>query len=125
MVHKLAWLALAGACGTLARYGLAGAVHQWFGSWFPWGTAFVNVLGCLFFGVVWAMGNERAMISPETRTIVLVGFLGSFTTFSTFISETSQLLSGAELFIGFINMASQLVLGIGVFFLGLAAGRLI
>lgn len=125
MMQKLAWLAFAGACGTLARYGLAGTVHRWLGASFPWGTALVNVLGCLLFGVVWAAGSERALISPELRTILLVGFMGAFTTFSTFISETGQLLADAELLIGFANVALQLVAGFGGFFLGLAIGRII
>lgn len=54
MFQKICLLALAGACGTLARYGLAGAVHRWVGSGFPWGTAVVNMLGCLLFGIIWA-----------------------------------------------------------------------
>jgi CrcB protein len=125
MVLKLAWLGLAGACGTLARYGLAGLVHKWFGGNFPWGTASVNVLGCLLFGIVWAAGSERAMIGPEMRTILLVGFMGSFTTFSTLVSESSHLLADAQLLLGFTNIALQLVAGTGGFFLGLAIGRII
>ncbi len=125
MVHKLVWLALAGACGALARYGLAGAVHHWCGSWFPWGTAFVNVLGCLLFGVFWALASERATISSEMRTVILVGFLGSFTTFSTFVSETSQFLMETEVLLALANMAIQVLLGIAVFYLGLSVGRII
>ena len=125
MMQKLAWLAFAGACGTLARYGLGGAVHKWLGGNFPWGTAMVNVLGCLLFGIVWAAGSERATISPEARFIILTGFMGAFTTFSTFVSESSQLFAGAELLIGFTNVVLQLVAGSGGFFLGLAIGRII
>lgn len=125
MLQKLFWLALAGACGTLARYGLAGAVHRWLGGVFPWGTAFVNILGCLLFGLIWAATGERTTISPEVRSVILIGFMGAFTTFSTFVSETGQLLSDAELLIGFANIAFQLVTGLGVFYLGLAIGRTI
>jgi CrcB protein len=125
MIQKICLLALAGACGTLARYGLAGAVHRWLGGNFPWGTAVVNVLGCLLFGIVWAAGSERAIISPETRIIILTGFMGAFTTFSTFIAETSHLLTGTQLLMGFINIALQLVAGTGAFLLGLGLGRII
>lgn len=125
MWQKIALLALAGACGTLARYGLSGAVHRWFGGSFPWGTALVNIFGCLLFGIVWAAGSERATISPEARVIILTGFMGAFTTFSTFVSETSQLLAEAQLLIGFINMGVQLLAGSGAFFIGLALGRLL
>ena len=123
MIEKTLWLALAGACGTLARYGLAGMVHRWLGSSFPWGTAFVNILGCFLFGLVWAAASERGVISPEMRTIILVGFMGAFTTFSTFVSETGQLLSDAELLLGLANITFQIVTGIGIFYLGLAVGR--
>jgi CrcB protein len=125
MLQKLVWLALAGACGTLARYGLAGAVHRWLGGVFPWGTAFVNILGCLLFGLIWAAMGERTIISPEVRSVVLIGFMGAFTTFATFAAETGQLFSDGELLIGFANITFQLVTGLGVFYLGLAIGRTI
>ena len=123
--QKILWLALAGAAGTLARYGLGGIVHRWLGSSFPWGTAAVNILGCLFFGIVWAAAGERGAISPEMRTIILVGFMGAFTTFSTFISESSQLFSASEYFLGIGNIAFQIVIAFSVFYLGLALGRTI
>ena len=125
MFQKIIWLALAGACGTLARYALSGAVHRWLGSSFPWGTAVVNITGCLLFGIVWAAAGERGTISPELRTIILVGFMGAFTTFSTFISETGQLLSEAELLIGLTNIAFQIAIGLGLFYLGVGIGRTI
>lgn len=125
MIQKITVLALAGACGTLARYGLAGVVQRWLGGNFPWGTAAVNVLGCLLFGIVWAAGSERAIISPGARIIILTGFMGAFTTFSTFIAETSHLLTGTQLLLGFTNIVLQLVVGSGGFFLGLAIGRII
>jgi len=123
MIEKTLWLAVAGACGTLARYGLAGMVHRWLGSSFPWGTAFVNILGCLLFGLFWAAVSERGLVSPGTRTIILVGFMGAFTTFSTFVAETGRLLSDSELLMAFANVAFQMVIGVGMFFLGLAIGR--
>ena len=125
LMQKLIWLAIAGACGTLARYGLGGAVHRWLGSGFPWGTAFVNIIGCLLFGIVWAAAGERSAMSPELRTIILVGFMGAFTTFSTFISESSQLFSASEFFLGMGNIVFQLVVAVSVFYLGLAIGRTI
>jgi len=123
--QKLLWLALAGAAGTLARYGLGGVVYRWLGSSFPWGTAAVNILGCLLFGIVWAAAGERAAISPEMRTIILVGFMGAFTTFSTFISESTQLFSASEFFLGMGNIVFQVVIALSVFYLGLAIGRTI
>jgi len=124
MAQKIFWLAAAGACGTLARYALGGAVYKWFGTSFPWGTIAVNVLGCFLFGLVWSV-SRHGMISPEIRTIVLVGFMGAFTTFSTFVFETSQLLTDDELLMALANVAVQVITGIGVFYLGLVAGRVI
>ncbi|WP_286817229.1 fluoride efflux transporter FluC [Desulfobacter sp. UBA2225] len=125
MFHKICLLALAGACGTLTRYGLTGVIHRWVGGVFPWGTVVVNVLGCLLFGLVWTARGERAVISPEARVVILTGFMGAFTTFSTFIAETSHLLIGTQLLMGVTNIALQLVTGIGGFILGLGLGRII
>jgi CrcB protein len=121
---KLAWLAGAGALGTLARYGVGGVVQRAFGGAFPWGTLVVNALGCLLFGLVWALAEERLVISGETRLVLLVGFMGAFTTFSTFAFETSAMLRDAEWSFALANVLSQNVLGIVCFFAGLALGRI-
>ena len=125
LIQKLSGIAVAGAAGALARYALAGAVQRGLGSTFPWGTAVVNILGCLLFGVVWAVTAERWSVSSEMRTIILVGFMGSFTTFSTFASETGRLLADSEYLLGAGNLMLQVVVGIGAVFLGLAIGRAI
>ena len=117
-------LAVAGMLGTLARYGLAGLVQQLHESTFPWGTLVVNALGCFLFGVVWALAEERMLISGETRLIVLVGFMGAFTTFSTYAYETSAMLRDAEWLLAAGNLLGQNLLGIACFFIGVALGRL-
>ena len=124
MVQKLVWLALAGAMGTLARYGLAGFVHRINGASFPWGTLAVNVLGCFLAGLVWALFENRWMVSGETRVIVLVGFMGAFTTFSAFILETDELVRSAEWMYAAANMAMQVGLGFVAFMVGAALGSL-
>ena len=125
MLQKLALLAVAGGMGTLARYGLAGLVQKASDSEVPWGTIAVNVLGCLIFGAISSIVDRRLTISPETRTIILVGFMGAFTTFSTFAFETTQLLRDAEWLLAAGNVAVQNLVGIAALFLGLAIGRLI
>jgi|SRR5579862_1749015 len=123
MLTKLAWLAGAGALGALARYGLSGLVQRLHQSEFPWGTLVVNALGCLAFGIVWTLAEERLVIGGETRAIILIGFIGSFTTFSTYAYETSAMLRDAEWMLAASNALAQNVLGVVAFFLGVALGR--
>jgi CrcB protein len=123
MWYKLIGLAVAGACGTLARYGVSGLVQRWLGPAFPWGTAMVNVIGCFLLGLAWAVTADRWNISPETRMVILVGFVGAFTTFSTFIGETNQLLADSEVLLGLGNVALQVLVGLALFALGQAVGR--
>jgi CrcB protein len=125
MVRRLLLLALAGALGSLARYGLAGVVQRAFDGGFPFGTLAVNVLGCMLFGVVWTLAEERLVISGETRFVLLVGFMGAFTTFSSYAFETGAMLRDAEWSIAIANIVAQNVLGITSFFVGVALGRLV
>ena len=125
MLQKLIYLAVAGACGTLARYGLAGLVQRVVGASFPWGTASVNGLGCLLFGLVWTLTSERFVGTGEVRIIVLTGFMGAFTTFSTFVAESGNLLADGQHWYGLGNILLQNGVGLVLFFLGMALGRLI
>ena len=125
MIQKLACLALAGALGTLARYGLVGFVHRTNGASFPWGTMAVNLTGCFLAGLVWTLFENRWPVSGETRTIILVGFMGAFTTFSTLILETGELLRSAEWMYAVANVAMQNVLGLAALFAGMAIGRMV
>ena len=125
MVEKLFWIGLAGVLGTFARYGLSGAVQRICGSAFPCGTLAVNVLGCFFFGLVWSLAEDRLSISGEMRTVILIGFLGAFTTFSSFAFETTQLLRDAQWASAATNILAQNVIGITGLFLGLITGRLL
>jgi fluoride exporter len=123
--QKLLLIALAGAFGTLARYGLGGLVQEHTGKVFPWGTVVVNLLGCLAFGIVWASLEERWPASGEVRTIILVGFMGAFTTFSTFIYETNGLLSDRQWLpaVGYFTIHN--LGGLAALVAGLALGRLL
>jgi CrcB protein len=122
-MNKLAFLAAVGAVGTLARYGLGAVVQNWHQSSFPWGTLAVNALGCFLFGIVWSVGEERMLISGETRAILLVGFMGAFTTFSTFAFETGQMLRDSQWLLATGNVAAHNVLGIALWMLGTVVGR--
>ncbi|MFA5864706.1 MAG: fluoride efflux transporter CrcB [Phycisphaerae bacterium] len=124
MVLKLIYLGLAGAAGALARYALAGVVQRFTNGAFPWGTLVVNLLGCFLFGLIWALAEDRFLISSQTRIILLVGFMGAFTTFSSFAFETTQMLRDSEwLWAGF-NIAFQNLIGILFLVVGMRVGRL-
>ena len=125
MATKLLLLASAGAFGTLARYFLGGAVQRLSGGAFPWGTFAVNMTGTLLFGLVWSLAEDRPVISPEARTIILVGFMGAFTTFSSFMFETGELMRDSQWALAFGNIALQNLTGILFLFIGFAIGRLI
>ncbi len=125
MIHKMLFLALAGALGTLSRFGLAGFVHRFIGSSFPWGTLTVNITGCFMAGFLWSLFENRWPVSGETRTIILVGFMGAFTTFSTLILETSELMRSSEWMYAGMNLTIQNVIGFAALFAGAALGRMV
>ena len=87
----LLWIAVAGALGAVARYGLSGWVQGLSAGVFPWGTLIVNLLGCLLLGFAFRV-LQFSVLSPAVRGAVTVGFLGAFTTFSTFSFETLELV---------------------------------
>ena len=121
--QKLAWLALAGSLGTLARYGLGEMAQKACGTGFPWGTLTVNLLGCLLFGFVWTLADGRSLIREETRFLILTGFMGAFTTFSTFAFETGGFLRNSDWGLAAANIALQNGLGILALLLGITLGR--
>ncbi len=113
------WVALGGALGSLARYGVGLAAARWFGAGFPWGTLVVNVLGGL------AMGVLAVRAGPEQVTLRLalgVGLLGGFTTFSAFSLETLRLLQQHPS-AGIGYAAASVLLSVGACWAGLWLGR--
>ena len=123
MITRLLLLGLAGALGTLARYALTAFVRSTFASQMPWGTWLVNILGCFLFGLVWAMSEDFPSFSPEARLVVLVGFMGAFTTFSTYIFENAALYSSGLYLSMALNILGQNILGFAMFFLGASLVR--
>ena len=125
LLQKLLLIAVAGGFGSLARYGLSGVVQNSSGSAFPYGTVAVNVLGCLVFGFLVAVSEGRFAVSPQTRAMILVGFMGAFTTFSTFVFETVALLEDSQWLLALGNMSLQNFVGMAALILGLFIGRLV
>ena len=93
---RISLLIVFGALGTLARYGLQGLVQDRTGSSFPAGTLAVNILGCFLLGGVAEYALTHLSIPPEWRVGITVGFLGAFTTFSTFTFEAVRLMQDGE-----------------------------
>lgn len=124
-MQKLLLIGLAGALGALTRYGLSSFVQRYSGFTFPVGTLVVNLLGTFLFGFIWSLVEQRLVISVETRVVILSGFLGAFTTFSSFMFETSALVGDGQWGYALLNVAAQIILGMVAIFLGLAAGRAI
>ena len=85
-------IGVAGAAGALARYGLEGLVSQRTSTAFPWGTFIVNVSGCLVMGVAMTLLTERLVANPQWRFLIPIGFIGAYTTFSTYEYEMLRLL---------------------------------
>ena len=123
MMTKLLWIAAGGAAGSLARYGLSSLVAHWAGTRFPWGTFLINVLGCLFFGLLWAAIENLYRPAHGARLLLLTGFLGAFTTFSTFAFESAALLRAGQWAAAFANIAGQNLLGLAALFVGLWLGQ--
>lgn len=116
-------IAFAGATGTLARYGLSSWVRGWSSQGFPWGTLAVNVLGCFLFGLILTAVREKSLVTTETATIWMVGFLGAFTTFSTLAFESGDFLRSGHLGQAMLNLLANMVLGVGLFFAGVWLAR--
>lgn len=120
----VALVALGGAIGSASRYLLAGAVHQVAPSTFPYGTFVVNVIGCLAFGLLAGVSEERALVLPPVRVFLLVGILGGFTTFSSFTYETFSLMRDGQVGAAFANAAGQVLVGFAALWAGYVLTRI-
>jgi CrcB protein len=111
-MQKTIFIALAGLVGTLIRYGLSGFVARQYGETFPWGTLVVNLIGSFLAGAIYYLADERFLISPTLRTVILVGLLGGLTTFSSYGLQTFTLLRDGEIGLATLNIAVSNVLGL-------------
>jgi fluoride exporter len=116
-------IALAGAIGALARYGLEGLISRRAPGAFPWGTFAVNVSGAFVLGFVFTVMTEQLSVASWVRGAVTIGLLGAYTTFSTLSFETYRLLEDGALGIAAANVFGSLAAGLGAVYLGVVTGR--
>ena len=119
----LAAMAVAGALGAVARYGVSVAALRWFGPGFPYGTLVVNLAGCFLLGALTELTLEEGLLAPEWRTIAGTGFLGAFTTFSTFGVETVRAMESGHWGVAAANVVINVVAGVALAAAGFWAAR--
>lgn len=119
------WLAIAlgGALGAVARFGLSHQMDIWLGRDFAWGTLTVNLIGSFLIGLLAILFIDKLAASVEWRALLVIGFLGSFTTFSAFSFETLQYLQAGELSKTLLNITVSVVGCLLAVWFGLLAGK--
>ena len=124
-MNTILLIAGAGALGALSRYALSGSVYALLGQGFAWGTLVVNILGSLAIGLVMQLGLATDIFSPNVRTALTVGFLGAFTTFSTFSYETVSMIQDGAWAQAGLNILLNVAVCLVAVLAGLYLGKLI
>ena len=123
-MNQLIAVAVGGACGAVVRFLMSAGLYQWLGRGFPYGTLAVNVIGSFLIGLLTeALFMQRVTIALEYRAAILVGFIGAFTTFSTFALETIYLLEQGGLTKAMLNIAASVMGCLVAVWIGLLCGR--
>jgi len=125
MLKDIMLVAAGGALGSVARYLLSKAVHDTVLSVFPFGTLTVNVLGCLLLGVICGLAGNGVAVSRGARLVMVAGFCGGFTTFSTFMNESVSLMRADNLPAAAAYIGVSVVLGLLAVFTGMQLTKII
>ena len=118
-------IAIGGALGAVSRFWISEMAHRFGGDAFPIGTLVANSLGCFLIGFLSILAEERFLLGPGGRLFVFVGFIGAFTTFSTFTFESWKLATDGEMIKTLLNVFSSLFLGFSSLFGGILLGRMV
>ncbi len=124
-MQKLIYIGLAGLTGTLGRYWVAGLVARRYGETFPVGTLVVNVVGCFLAGLLFYLLQERFHVGEQWREVLMIGFLGGFTTFSSYGLQTFTLLRDGEFAFAAANIIASNLAGLLMVWLGYSLARVL
>lgn len=116
-------IAAGGALGAIARYQVAAMIQARVPAGFPWGTFLVNVSGCLVMGIVTTMLSQQLVANPNWRFLIPIGFIGAYTTFSTFEMETFRAFSEGSFLIAAGNVLGSVIAGYLALWLGVILAR--
>jgi CrcB protein len=119
----LVYIGLGGFAGAIARYALDGWVADRLGAAFPFGTLLVNLSGALLIGLLFALMIERGVLSADLRGPLMIGLIGSYTTFSTLALESWRLVEDGAWLLAVANLGGSMLLGVAAVLAGLAIGR--
>ena len=122
---KYLMVGIGGALGSILRFWVGGYVSNRLGVRFPYGTFFINCTGSFLIGLVVTLLAERTHWSPNWRYLIPIGFIGGYTTFSTFELETFRNFQDGEVLIAGLNVALSVVIGFVSVWLGVITGRTI
>lgn len=111
--------------GANLRYWVGDWVAQRLGASFPYGTLVVNLTGTLILGIFITLATERFLWDPRWRVLIAIGFCGSYTTFSSYMFESVNLISSGQYSSGLLNLFGSVILGVLVMFIGIWMGRMI
>lgn len=122
---KYVMVAIGGAAGAVARFALGAYVGNRMGTRFPYGTLIINCSGCFLIGVIMTLLTGRSQFNPNWRFLIPIGFIGAYTTFSTFEYETLLSLQDGDLATAALNIVLSVVVGFIAVWLGVITGRVL
>ncbi|MDE2222987.1 MAG: fluoride efflux transporter CrcB [Candidatus Omnitrophica bacterium] len=124
-MQKLLILAVGSILGGFSRYFLAGFIYEKFGTTFPIGTLIVNLTACFLVGFFSAIIDQKFFLGPNFRILLMTGFCGAYSTFSTYMLETSNLVHDGEFTRAFANIIISTVVGFIALLMGIFIGEII
>ena len=124
-MDKVLWISIGAVLGANLRYWVGDWTAQRFGSGFPYGTLLINLSGSFLLGLIVSMSMENFIIDPRLRLLLTIGFLGSYTTFSTYAYESIALISQGQWGLGLFNLLGSSLLGALFAILGIWLGKIL